>query len=300
MLDKANCRTVVVATDFSENAAVALRAAADFTERESARLVLVHAVLAMAPAAPEFVPLPPSMYDELRESASAQLDEAVERLRASGRLVEPLVVLEPAAAGVVAAAVERKADLIVAGTRGATGWQRLLVGSTAARLVREAPCPVLVVPRAITSKRVRTVLVATDFSDDAAAAATAAARLVDDTKPGAKIFLLHAYRYPSALSGLDGERLVEAIRATHESAEKRLADLARHVAVPGISVETSAEPGEPTESILSKASEIGADLIAMGTHGRSGLKRLFLGSNTERVVSAASCAVLTARVPAAT
>ena len=56
---------------------------------------------------------------------------------------------EPAAVGVLQAAAERSADVIVVGTRGATKWQRLLVGSTAARLVREAPCPVLLARRGV-------------------------------------------------------------------------------------------------------------------------------------------------------
>jgi nucleotide-binding universal stress UspA family protein len=298
MPDEASRRTILVATDFSDHAAVALETAARIAEQQGARLLLVHAVLAMVPTAPEFIPVPASLYEELRMQARTQLDEKVSSLRKSGHLVESLVVAEPAAAGVLAVAAERKADLIVAGTRGRTGWQKLLLGSTAARLIREAPCPVVTVPRTTPSQRVRTVLIATDFSDDAAVAAQAAVRLVDGTEPNGRIVLLHAYRYPSALSGLEGPQLVDAISATHESAEKRLAELARGLATPGIAVATCAEPGEPTESILAKAGEIGAALIAMGTHGRSGLKRLFLGSNTERVVSAAPCAVLTAHVSA--
>jgi nucleotide-binding universal stress UspA family protein len=211
--------------------------------------------------------------------------------------VESLLVAEPAAAGVLGVAADCHADLIVAGTRGTTGWQRLLLGSTAARLIRESPCPVLTVPRETTGRAIRTVLVAIDFSDDAAAAARAAVRVADRSEPGSRVVLFHAYRYPSALSGLDGAQLVDAITATHDAAERRLAALARDVAAPGIVLETCAEPGEPAESIVAKAYAIGADLIAMGTHGRSALKRLFLGSNTERVVPSSPCAVLTAHAP---
>jgi nucleotide-binding universal stress UspA family protein len=300
MSDEASRPTILVATDFSENAAVALAAAARFAEQQSARLILVHAVLATVPTAPEFVPLPSSFYEDLRAQAQARLDDEVRALRHAGHLVEALVVAEPAASGVLAAALERKATLIVAGTRGRTGWQRILLGSTASRLIREAPCPVVTVPPAASPRGVRTVLAATDFSDDAAAAARAAMRLVDATEPGAKVLLFHAYRYPSALSGLEGSQLVDAIHATHEAAENRLAELARDLATLTISVETCAEPGEPTESVLAKAGQIGADLIAMGTHGRSGLKRILLGSNTERVVPEAPCPVLTVHVPPTT
>lgn len=289
--------TIVVATDFSENAVAAVQRAGEIAKQHGARIVLVHAVMSMTPAAPEFIPVPASFYEELRELAERQLEASVQALRKDGLAVEPRVMAEPAVSAVLAAAEEAKADLIVVGTRGATGLKRLLLGSTAARIVREASCPVLTVPvgAKVTPHR---ALVATDFSEDAAAAAEAAATLLSGASDGRnKMILLHAYRYPSALSRLEGEALVEAITATDEAARKELATLAEKLARPGLEIETRAEPGEPAEAILERARDLDVDLIAMGTHGRSALKRLFLGSNAERVLPASTCPVLTVHLP---
>src|SRR5690606_9641921 len=160
------------------------------------------------------------------ELAEEQLAKSVGALRERGLTVESRVMAEPATTAVLEAASDLDADLIVVGTRGATGLKRLLLGSTAARIVREAPCPVLSVPTPPEggTRPVRNVLVATDFSDDAAAAARAALRLVGDRPPEdpASVVLLHVYRYPSALSRLEGEALVEAIASTDESARREL------------------------------------------------------------------------------
>lgn len=65
----------------------------------------------------------------------------------------------------------------------------------------------------------------------------------------------------------------------------------------GVEVETEIREGDPAETILAYAEEIGADLIVSGTHGRSGVRRRLLGSVAERVVRHASCPVMTVRLP---
>lgn len=298
MSQESGFQTIVVATDFSDHAASAVAVGAEIAKQHGARVVLVHAVMAMTPTAPEFIPVPASFYEELRTLAHSQLEALAQPLRQQGLNAEARIMAEPAVSAVLAAVEDRQADLVVVGTRGMSGVKRLLLGSTAARLIREAPCPVLTVP-VEAQTTLRKALVATDFSDHAAAAAAAAARLLgrDEAEPR-QLVLLHAYRYPSALSHLDGAALVDAISATDEAARGRLAALAESLARPGLRIEIRAEPGEPAETILERAGDLGADLVAMGTHGRSALKRLFLGSNTERVLPSASCPVLTVHLPA--
>lgn len=289
-------RTIVIATDFSDNAAAAVAHAGEIARQHGARIVLVHAVASLTPAAPEFIPVPPAFYDELRQRAQAELEKEVASLRREGLLVDSVLVAEPAAAGVLKAATERSADLIVVGSRGTTRWQRLLLGSTAARLVREAPCPVVMVPSSgvVRQGPMRVALVATDFSEDASCAAEAALRMLGASGPGRRLVLLHVYRYPPAIAVSEGPALIDVLATTHNSAEAELATFAAKLAASGVAIETCAEPGEPVEAILEKAAAIGADLIALGTHGRSRLKRLFLGSTAERVLPSAPCPVLTA------
>jgi len=288
--------TIVAATDFSEDAACATAWARELARQHGARLVLAHAFVADAVPAPEFVPLPPQYYEEIHGEARRQLDAAAGALRADGVEVETELVLSSAALGVLDVARRRQASLIVAGTRGRTGWKRALLGSTAARLLRDAPCPVLTVHRrdGERPRPVRTVLVPTDFSEDAALAADAALRFLGPTGER-RIVLLHAYRVPVEAMHLPAQVLMEAIRSAAETARTSLDALVDKLRRPGLSIEPMARQGYPPDVIVEQATLAGADLIAMGTHGRSGIGRLVLGSTAERVLATAPCPVLTVR-----
>jgi nucleotide-binding universal stress UspA family protein len=74
-----------------------------------------------------------------------------------------------------------------------------------------------------------------------------------------------------------------------------LGELAAKIRDADIKVDTVTCEGDPARIILRHATSVSADLIAMGTHGRSGMDRLFLGSTAARVVTSAPCAVLTVR-----
>ena len=92
---------------------------------------------------------------------------------------------------------------------------------------------------------------------------------------------------PPLLPEYDCEHLWQQLRSIQPS-------------LPDITVEHRLERGEPALVILAVAQETGADLIVMGTHGRTGLRRLLMGSVAEQVVRKASCPVLTIRTPPAT
>ncbi|WP_421997481.1 universal stress protein [Reyranella sp.] len=290
-------RTIVAATDFSEDAACAAAWAKEIARQHGARLVLVHAFVAEAVPAPEFVPLPPQYYEEIHGEARRHLDEEAAGLRSGGIAVETDLVLSSPVLGIADAARRHHADLIVAGTRGRTGWKRALLGSTAARLLREAPCPVPTVHRQDNGhpRPVRTVLVPTDFSEDAALAADAASRFLGAAGTDHRLVLLHAYRVPVEAMHLPANVLMEAIRTTADAARTTLQELAAKLRRPGLTVEPTTRQGYPPDVIVEHAATAGADLIAMGTHGRSGLGRVLLGSTAERVVATAPCPVLTVR-----
>jgi nucleotide-binding universal stress UspA family protein len=79
------------------------------------------------------------------------------------------------------------------------------------------------------------------------------------------------------------------------AADERIAEVAEPLREEGLTVETRTDEGYPPEVIVNVAQEIGCDMIAMGTHGRTGLAHLLLGSTAERVVQHAGCPVLTVR-----
>ncbi|MEW6270985.1 MAG: universal stress protein [Thermodesulfobacteriota bacterium] len=292
-------RTIVVGTDFSEDATAALGWAEHVAREHGAHLVLVHAAPSEVLPAPEFVPLPAEYYERIHAEARQRLEAIAAEVRQRGLTVDSELVLSLPANGVLDVGARRNADLIVVGTRGQTGWKRALLGSTAARLVRESPCPVLVVhPRDAGEPRpVRTIVVPTDFSEDARVAAEAAARLLGDGDGSRRLELLHAYRVPVEAAHLPAQVLLQAIRDAERAAHESLEALAATLRRPGVTVDVTAREGYPPEVIVEFARTARADLIAMGTHGRSGLGRLLLGSTAERVLPSAPCPVLTVHRP---
>lgn len=145
---------------------------------------------------------------------------------------------------------------------------------------------------------IKTILVPCDFSDYADHAFTWAVAMAE--RWGAKIVLVHAAQsfsrlaYPDSLYLLDLPKL-EAELIT--DAEKRLQDFVARKATGSVTVETRAALGDPFWEICQAAEREHADLIVMGSHGRTGLAHVLLGSVAERVVRHAPCPVLVARLP---
>lgn len=286
-------RKVVAATDFSESASRGLEWAEAIARRHDAGLAVVHAF--MPPAViPDYAFFDPGQVDLLRRTAEHRLETLVagigrRRIASSG-----VFEIGAPAAAVARAARRARADLLVIGTRGTTGFRHLMLGSTAERLLRLAEMPVLAVhPKdARPTRPVRTVLVPTDFSRDARAAAVAAARILGGT---GRIVLVHACHLTYDYSVLGDIPPAAFFQRVQEAVRKKLEAEARRLAKAVGRVDVAVRLGFPVDVILNEARGVGADMIAMGTHGRSGLKRLFLGSTAERVVQHATCPVLTVR-----
>lgn len=146
--------------------------------------------------------------------------------------------------------------------------------------------------------QVKTILVPCDFSAYAEQAYTWAIGLAE--KWGAKIILVHAAQlftslgYPESVYLLDLQKMEEEILA---DAEKRLQEFVAKQGSRAVTVEARAVTGDPFWEICQTAEKEPADLIVMGSHGRTGLAHVLLGSVAERVVRHAPCPVLVARLP---
>jgi nucleotide-binding universal stress UspA family protein len=136
-----------------------------------------------------------------------------------------------------------------------------------------------------------TVLHPTDFSERSEYAFRLACSLARDY--GARLVVLHVATPPLALYG-EGVILPEP-EAHLAEARKRLDQL--EAPGPGVRLERRLAEGDPAAEVLRLAREVGADLIVMGTHGRTGLSRLLAGSVAEQVMRRAACPVLTVRAP---
>jgi len=163
--------------------------------------------------------------------------------------------------------------------------ERFLGSETALRVVRLADRPVLAVPEELKEVGHRLVA-AVDFSSFSERAVRSALSFL---KPPGEVHLVHV------LSGLEGLPIQqEGWREEYrEEAEGRLARLRRHLALPEPwSCSTAVLAGRPHEEIGEYAGDVGADLLAVGSHGHSFMSRLVLGSTSTRLVRRAECAVL--------
>jgi nucleotide-binding universal stress UspA family protein len=296
---KPRLQRLLAATDFSETAAAGLDWAVDLASRHEARVDLVHALQLPGPTT-DFIVSPPDWSEALQAAALRRLEEETARVRDRGVGITTHLRLGAAAPAILETADELAVDLVVLGTRGLTGLRHLLLGSTAQRVVQQSARPVFCVHPgdARRHRALRRVLVPTDFSHDADQAARAVRRLLPAGGEAPRLILLHVYHLPveftaygtvpTSLSWMDDIGV---------EIESRLEALAADLRQEGLEVEIAAREGYPPEAIVEEAAKREVDLVAMGTHGRSGLRHLLLGSTAERVAALAPCPVLTVRRP---
>lgn len=140
-------RSILAPTDFSEHSHHALEYARLFAERWGASLHLLNVIEpAVFPAEGGLTPIGAmKIADDMEESANAHLHRMIERPELSGLTIQTSIAYGRASSGIIDYAAENGIDLIVIATHGRTGIEHLIFGSTAERVVREAPCPVLTV-----------------------------------------------------------------------------------------------------------------------------------------------------------
>ena len=241
---------------------------------------------------------------DLLKHASAQLGDLKGRAERRGIAVTTRVATGLPSEEVISAAREEDSDLIVVGTRGKTGLAHILLGSTAERVIRGAPCPVLSVrtdsadleDERVLARPVRLerILVPVDFSDCSLDALEYAVVVGQQAK--ASLMLLHvlepvSYGLDFTLSHM---RTREHVR---ESWTKRLKELTSSHQHSHVAMEFQLRGGLPADSILDSAQTLPCDLIVMGTHGRRGISHTISGSVAEAVLRKSHCPVIAVRSP---
>jgi nucleotide-binding universal stress UspA family protein len=291
---------VLAATDFSATADAALDWAVELARQQGARVELVHAVTVPS-SMPGFAPTTGLDFEaDLRRGAEARLAETASRVREKGIEVAVFLALGTPSQVIVERAEKVTAKAVVIGTRGLTGLRHLLLGSTTQRVVHGARCPVLTVHPGDLGKHraIRTILVPTDFSRDADLAIRTAHELLAPLERDARLILLHAFNLPIEYTAYGPIPIsITYLQDTGLEAERRLYEAAQALQREGLTIETISREGDPAHVIAEEAEKRGADLIAMGTRGQSGLRHLLLGSTAERVVEHAPCPVMTIRRP---
>ena len=301
VLQGTTLRRILVPIDFSPESLKTLHFAKLLATRFGARLHLIHVVSPGVIYSPRPVMVPPAFSEEaIAARAWQRMKELLEELSLSARS-NPCTVRSGTTVNEINAAARKiDADLIAIGTRGFTGLKRILIGSTTERVVRQAPCPVLVVRekepkkgarKGRTALQFQKILVPVDFS--------AASRVGLDYALGfayefdARLVVFHSvYVSPFVLGDeYSAQAVPDLITSQQDYAKAEMEKLQRLVSGNG-KIETEIGFGAPVEQITDYVAKEEIDLIITSTHGRSGLQRVFIGSTAERVVRHASCPVL--------
>lgn len=288
---------IVYATDLSPASEPAWKEAQLLGRVCGAEIVLLHAV-APPPVIPTEAYIPPQVYEELLASARREAEDGFDRLLASvaGSGLKVRIRLEegPPAQRILEVVADEAADLLVVGTHGRTGLERVVLGSVADRMMRQATCPVLTVrsvPGRELRPEIRRICYATDFSPTARAAWPWAVAIA--SAAGAEIDLVHVTFEPVVDRHLPADAIGRMASLLHEQGRIEAERFLEQSALPRERVHVRLASGAPGEQIVRRAQEQAADLVVMGTHGWSGIARWMLGSVANHVIQTAPCPVLT-------
>jgi nucleotide-binding universal stress UspA family protein len=291
-------RRVLCPIDFSEYSRHALRHAVEVARWYRSSLTVLHVVSRLSTPDEPGLPLTDIERDQLLAEMRSFTGETPPEVAVAFVLRQASDVRHE----IVSQARALMSDLLVIGSHGRSGFERLLLGSVTEKVVRKSPCPVMVVPAhtataagpgLIGNSRPH-ILCAVDFSDASLAALEYAISLSEEAD--ADLLLLHSIEVPPEL--LEHIPVSRDFNVDQLHAEARAASLNRlRTMVPPSArtychVDTTVAEGAAYRQILKTATEQPADLIVMGVHGRGAVDVLLFGSNTARVIRAATCPVL--------
>jgi nucleotide-binding universal stress UspA family protein len=274
-------KNILVPTDFSKCSVYAVKVAAQLAKKLDATVHLLHVietpVVAYDAGMVNFESLPQAMF--MKELADDNLKNLLSESFLKGIKIESKIEYDAIYKRINQYVEDQKVDLIVMGSHGAKGFNEIVLGSNAERVVRYSSCPVLTVKQEYANFDVKNILIASNFYSEA------------DT-------MFKAFKQFTALFNADLHfvRVNTPINfeTTPESHEKMDKFARRHHIEEysfGIYNDQTEEDG-----ILNYADEINADLLVMGTHGRTGLAHLIKGSIAEDLLNHSKRAVLSIKI----
>ncbi len=291
-------KKILLATDGSQDAASATRAAMDLAATTGSELHVVHAWEALPPYAHPSIAVATDAAFYEREAQNLLLEQ-LDGLEAAGVEVAGAHLERGPAAEKIADLAERLGvGLIVLGSRGLSKVKRLLLGSVSEGVVRLAPCPVLVMRGGLKTWPPRSIVVGEDLSEEAKRAAGIAVNI--GSLYGVSVLLVLVYpmipetiRREQSMTArtVDDEALFRAWEHLHVLASRLESECGQRPRV-------STAKGDPPRVILAAADEGSAPpLIVVGSRGLGTVKRLLLGRVSAGVLGAARGPVLIVKAP---
>lgn len=296
---------LLVPTDFSASADAALSHAVTMAERFQATLHLLHVVNDLGTGLYGLGDAEKRI-DQLEEEAESMARERLQGMARDSSAVDVrTAVAQRVNLGIADAIQEyvqgKNIDLVVMGTYGRSGLGRLVLGSVANTLIRRSSCPVMTVrerdetfdpPSEVDYE---SLLAPIDFSDHSRTALRLSKEVADRSGATQHLLFVAETRVLPTFSdtGIPGIGVIEMDPDIVANAEAGLKELNDTVGGPDVEGEYHVQEGDVAPAIVDFAETNEADLIVMATRGLTGLDSIMMGSNTERVVRAAPCPVLT-------
>ncbi len=284
----------LVATDISEANRHAIDKALWLAEHTGAKLTYFSA-LDLSAHTQHLIQQDPRNFSDVDDAALAVLREFVEQAKQRGVDADCRLAYGPAWHEIINEVLARTYDIVIVGTRNLSGVKRMLMGSTAMKLLRYCPCPVWVT-KPDSETDTKSILVATDLSavgEHAVEVAVAMAKAEE-----AELHIVHAVEYPLERPLRLSQALAEDIKQYREqvraAAENTLhAQLeADHVADLSSPPHIHFSDDVPESAIFDVIQDHKIDLVVMGTVARGGLKRFLIGNTAERILPELPCSVL--------
>lgn len=276
-------QTIAVPYDFSTYAEAALDFAVQISNKTEARIKLIHVI--EYPLAKTFNVTGEVESDEAMDKIFTLelIKKTNEKMKAilqdNQAKIDPVILMGNAYEGITDQIQELDADLIIMGTKGATGLKELLVGSNTEKIVRNAHCPVLAIHQKTEIDDIADVVFATDLDDTHGKVL----RIFNEYR---KLFnaKLHLVWVDTPYNSVNEDLAMERLEAI--ASKSNLENYETHVT----------KAFKPEEGILTFSWQIDAGLIGMSTHSHKGLIHLFTGSVAEDVVNHATLPVWTCTI----
>jgi len=284
-----NTEKLLLATESSEFSEGAIREAIRLAKRCGSKLT----ALSVIESNPEFGSEAPAILEKMEKEVLVHLDGVKARARQEGVNCETITYEgEDSYKYIVEEAVKQKSTMIIMGRRGKKGFRRLVMGSTTSWTIGHAPCSVMVVPRAA-QVDFKSIVVATDGSKYSMAAASEAIGIAK--RNNAKLTVVAVVPADIAMptdidmAAIQREKIADQEMQVAEKNAKAVKDAAQKA---GVDAQAFVMSGKPADAVIEISKDKFADLVVVGSHGRTGLDRLLMGSVAERVIVMSSCAVL--------
>jgi nucleotide-binding universal stress UspA family protein len=301
-------RRILCPIDFSDHSRRALDHAIAIARWYESTVSVLHVfspapVAAFGPGSVVFEPIVLTAVD--RDQLLAATTAFAKAESAPGVAIEAVVREGNTASEILQQATSIEADLLVIGTHGRSGLERLLLGSVAEKVLRKASCPVMTVPRrlpdAVPAGPVvyKRILCPVDFSESALRALKYATSMAQEADGQLTVLHVVAHEFEHTADRTSmvyeaGMTIGDLLKEREDALQRRLQEVVAG-APEFCRVESLTTHGKPWREVLRVAAEEQSDLIVMGVQGRGAADILFFGSTTQHVVRDASCPVLTLR-----